>query len=1203
MNIANTADLHLRGKDLDACREQLAALVMECVRREVKLLCIAGDVFERSTIGDNHASTGAIAAVAIHSVKELTKHGIQVLMIPGNHDQSGAGSADALHVFDGMDGVFVVRTNAYPFIRSGRVTVACVPWDWSGLNCEEAIKTAVAIARKATPESQLMLLSHIQVIGSRMSGRFTCEPKPGAWQVSRSFLESLPVDHIALGDFHTRQELVPDKGGYVGALRQCNFGEEGNPAGFEIWDSETNQTEWVELDAAPKYLTKVRGQGDHEIFLPNCRPQNTIMRVQYEWKPDPCELASLESAGIQVEQILDRQERIARAEVPADMYSRPHDLIDTFLSTQNPRLPQERVDRIHRTYDKHLQNIVAASKSPSVGGTFTPHKLTLDHVGPHENTTVDFDKCQSLMAITADPGTGKTWLMECWAALFWGEFLWWNGSWAKAQTIGYSGKSRIEGEFSRNGHRYRAERIFSAKGHVSALLYDLDSATPNEPIAGPKNGDFIQASTNIVGTLKSAAATWLMSQHEMYDMVGVPGAQGLDELRRSIFLPMVGADCLDPIEKAAAIAITPLRGALSECQAQLGASEDFDREILEERALIDQRKRINLPERRNDLLKAEENLEKLRCQLRDAQGDDATLNAQIAEYERAQKAAQDAQKRVEQLTAECKTLEERAAGLEQAAADAHNLQNAITYREALQQQLVKYQTRDKWELLQDHLFSQVASASKQVETLEQVPGCDEDTKALALTLDDCLEEYRKARAENDAIAQRNQSRSEKRRDFQDEIARLSSQIHGIETRLSRKPETPFGERCAPCPLLKEYADLPTELDNLKQRLEATQTALSAIAPDEETTDLTALIQRGQQARSAAEQVKAAEETVKRLDAAREAMGAAQRALDEVIKGEPEKVDDPRLQLAQVQKEIDTLAGAPERVKTCEQAALDLHDKGMALRDLIHRVLAEAESACAKSKPIADSARSALTDRESQRSALIAQIAELEKTVSDLRKEIESLTGDIARHETRIEELVRREQEHHKRAERARELQDEIDALSDIRWIFGVKGVKQLIIDAEACELSKHCDILLDRATGGTKRMRVSTQAVNGDGSISEAFDILATDDKSERDISRFSGGEREILRAIFRLAIIRWLGERRGIKQESIWFDEPFTAFGENDSGIIPFRSALDLLDVNKFVTITHMTALSSTMPSVVCLKKHYCGVSVEVVGERGVGA
>ena len=352
MLIANVADIHARGKDLEACRSQLAAMVAECVRREVSLVTFAGDIFDKSSIQDQHASTGAIAAVVIGAVAELTKHGIEVLMIPGDHDQAGSGSADALHVFDGMAGVMVERY--VEWVDFPNFSVFCVPWFWSGLDPSGYIN--VAKDRIGRPPRQNMLLAHIRIGGAILSGTQTCEEvnksATRTWQVPRAFLESLPFDHFALGNFHKRQDLTGGRGGFIGALRQNDFGFEGDPAGFETWDSETGATEWVELDAAPTYRTLEIGSGQ----MPPEKPEgNERLKIRYT-----CggiiggneAVSRLEAAGMEVEHIIDREERTQRAEVPEGIIHKPHELIDLWVGTQTPPIEGERLAAMHEMHDK-----------------------------------------------------------------------------------------------------------------------------------------------------------------------------------------------------------------------------------------------------------------------------------------------------------------------------------------------------------------------------------------------------------------------------------------------------------------------------------------------------------------------------------------------------------------------------------------------------------------------------------------------------------------------------------------------------------------------------------------------------------------------------------------------------------------------------------------------------------------------------------
>jgi DNA repair exonuclease SbcCD nuclease subunit len=337
MRTALTGDIHVCGKRLADCNAQLAAMVDQCAARKVEALYIGGDLFDRSSVGDNTASTGAVAAVPIRHIRALTEAGIRVVMIPGNHDMPGVGSADALHVFDGMAGVEVIREN------TARADGVFIPWSWDPTRpIEETFPPMPA-------DAPAVLLGHLELVGAKMTGATCCEKKPGKWQVAREFLKALPIKHFALFHFHARQEVSTGRGGYIGALMQQGFGEEGNPAGFEIYDTDTGAVEWVELDAAPRYRT-VKSESANVKITPNA---NEHLRVIFtgDTAPSPEAIRRMESDGIRVEQVVAQEERVRRAEVPAGIADNPHGLIDLWTGTQNPVFERPRVDRMRRTFD------------------------------------------------------------------------------------------------------------------------------------------------------------------------------------------------------------------------------------------------------------------------------------------------------------------------------------------------------------------------------------------------------------------------------------------------------------------------------------------------------------------------------------------------------------------------------------------------------------------------------------------------------------------------------------------------------------------------------------------------------------------------------------------------------------------------------------------------------------------------------------
>jgi len=347
MRIAITADWHARGKDMPEFSAQLKALEKYVCSHEIGCLAIAGDVFDCSTIYDKHASTGAISYAVIKPLINISELGkVPVVVIPGGHDQSGVGSADALYVLEGMPNVTVIHT-AQEWQKDD-VGFLCLPWSWDSNARPDDVLMRLVEARRS---EHTILLAHGEIIGKKMNDSFCCEAKPGKWQFSRKLVECLPVSHIAFGHFHMRQPL------FVGALRQTDFGDGGNPAGLEIYDTETRETEWIELDAAPTYRTV-------EVSNPNLMPgkrTNEHLRIRYVGTQpiDPSVIAELErNEDTQLEVIVPRQERIQRAEVPAGIADDPHGLIGLWAGTQNPPVEatplNQMYDRVHADARKEV---------------------------------------------------------------------------------------------------------------------------------------------------------------------------------------------------------------------------------------------------------------------------------------------------------------------------------------------------------------------------------------------------------------------------------------------------------------------------------------------------------------------------------------------------------------------------------------------------------------------------------------------------------------------------------------------------------------------------------------------------------------------------------------------------------------------------------------------------------------------------------
>lgn len=278
MKLAITADWHVRGKTLDDAREQIDAFVKECGDRGIKHVIHCGDVFDRPNIYDGHVSTGAIAEVVSSAILWSNRYEMQWLIIAGNHDTAGVGSRTALATLMGLPGVTVVEDPGYMYHWG--LDIAVLPWCWDFV--ERTAEEAIAeIMQQGHPR---FLVGHASVMGATYGNGQAAKWSDNSWMLRPETLDALGIP-VFLGDYHRRQKY------YVGALMQQNHGEEANPMGFVVFDTNTLEHEWVPLGAARSYITIEMKSEDEPLAIPprvharirtlGFRP-SAAMRAHYE---------------------------------------------------------------------------------------------------------------------------------------------------------------------------------------------------------------------------------------------------------------------------------------------------------------------------------------------------------------------------------------------------------------------------------------------------------------------------------------------------------------------------------------------------------------------------------------------------------------------------------------------------------------------------------------------------------------------------------------------------------------------------------------------------------------------------------------------------------------------------------------------------------------------------------------------------------
>lgn len=187
---------------------------------------------------------------------------------------------------------------------------------------------------------------------------------------------------------------------------------------------------------------------------------------------------------------------------------------------------------------------------------------------------------------------------------------------------------------------------------------------------------------------------------------------------------------------------------------------------------------------------------------------------------------------------------------------------------------------------------------------------------------------------------------------------------------------------------------------------------------------------------------------------------------------------------------------------------------------------------------------ALATREDVRRRLAgATHAELEAdaAVGRVRSRLEAAAATVGRAEEALANFERAREE--LREARAREAET-----ARLRWghdllaeALGRSGIQAHLIEARVPETEADANDVLSRFTDGRLSVRLELQRVTKSAGIRETLEIAVADDRSERDLSTFSGGEADCVKIAFAMALGRLLARRAGRRPEALILDEPFT--------------------------------------------------------------
>lgn len=298
---------HSRLKDWKCTAE---ALVLAAVEHGVDLAVFPGDLFRNS-----RPSPAAIMAVT-NLFRALREHGIPVVACAGNHDAPGVGQPGPVDELASLTGhrewgittpqVVNIPSQTHP-LRS--IDVAVLPYVKPAAMVDQTsdpAELAAAVSAKLVEVARglaaqcitrpRILMAHWTIQGSvSSSGQVMgvgVEPA-----IPLSELTGLGFDAVLMGHIHKPQVLNESPFvGYAGSLERVDFGEERDPRGVYIIDTERGTHEWVDLPARRFYTIDLSPMEIAALALSqdatgcarslaadhDARTRDSIVRVRYQ---------------------------------------------------------------------------------------------------------------------------------------------------------------------------------------------------------------------------------------------------------------------------------------------------------------------------------------------------------------------------------------------------------------------------------------------------------------------------------------------------------------------------------------------------------------------------------------------------------------------------------------------------------------------------------------------------------------------------------------------------------------------------------------------------------------------------------------------------------------------------------------------------------------------------------------------------------
>ncbi len=227
------------------------------------------------------------------------------------------------------------------------------------------------------------------------------------------------------------------------------------------------------------------------------------------------------------------------------------------------------------------------------------------------------------------------------------------------------------------------------------------------------------------------------------------------------------------------------------------------------------------------------------------------------------------------------------------------------------------------------------------------------------------------------------------------------------------------------------------------------------------------------------------------------------------------------------------------------------------------------------------------------------VEEAERELFKLREEENKVRAELGGARQRVDILeVQRARKKDFEKERE-ELRKQIARHKTLERAFGKDGVPALLIEQALPQIEDKANEILDRLSDGQMSIRFVTQTEYKDkkrGDLKETLDIQISDSAGARNYEMYSGGEAFRVNFAIRLALSEILAQRKGARLQTLVIDE---GFGSQDTqGRQRLIEAINLVknDFAKILVITHLDELKDAFPTRIEVEKTERGSAIRVI-------